>query len=104
MFDFFNLLLEFLRTYASLLPEAAAKAVIVLISVFVLRALTIIPSSNWARAANVLFSVLLSGALTGATESEVAVLSMTAAFAASLWEACVWAWTTLLKRQKPFTK
>ena len=46
-----------------------------------------VADSKWARAANVVMSVLLSGVLTGgANQSEVAVMTLTAAFSAGVWD------------------
>ena len=68
-------------------PEALVKALFVLLAVVGLRWVKVIPNSSWARAANVIFSVMLSGVTTGsASPEEVAVMTLTAGFAAGVWD------------------
>ena len=84
MLEQFSTLWALLQSSA---PEAVVNALIVFISILVLRALTLIPTSNWARAANIVFSVLLSG-VTAHTfdEKTLLLITMTSAFSATVWE------------------
>lgn len=100
MFDLFSQLWTMLQHAA---PEAFVKALIVLFSVLALRVLSVVPTSKWARAANVTLSVLLSGALSGAvTQEEVLLLTLTMSFSAGLWEAIVSAYKYINGGKKPF--
>lgn len=104
MFEFLSQLIQLIETFVALSPEALAKALIVLVSVFLLRALTVVPNSKWARFANIALSALLSGITSSATSDEMAVFTMTIAFSAGLWEAIVYLYTNILKKEKPFNK
>jgi len=85
-----NLIEIFSQLWTALLsagPEGLVRALFVFVAILSLRAVKVLPSNTWARATNVVMSVLLSGVTTGAaTESEVAIMTLTAGFAAGLWE------------------
>jgi len=86
MFELFTNLWTMLQTAG---PESVIKALIVFVSIFVLRWLTIIPDSKWSRMANVIFSLALSGAMSsGVKQEEVLIFSMTSALSAGIWEVC----------------
>jgi hypothetical protein len=68
-------------------PLALFTAAIVFISILAMRLLEVLPTSKWARAANLTFSVLLSGVLVGTvTQEEVVIIAMTTTFSASFWK------------------
>lgn len=94
--ELFSLLGEFLKLFGSVAPEAAAQAVVVLVSVFMLRLVKVLPNGKWARAANIVFTVILSGVVP--TEETAALYALTAALAGGLWELCVWL-AALIKAQ-----
>ena len=80
-------------TLGQVAPDAVVKALVVFLSVFTLRLLTVVPTSNWARAANLVLSTLLSGILAGSVRpEEVYLLALTSTFAATIWEVFVKLW------------
>lgn len=85
--EILNLFVQLWGAIAGATPEALVKAAFVLLAVFSLRLVKVLPpSSIWARATNLIMSVLLSGITTGAaTQSEVALFTLTAAFSAAVW-------------------
>ena len=87
MFEIVGLFSQLWSAIAGATPEALVKALFVLVAILGLRIVKVLPSSKWARAANVVFSVLLSGVVAGgASQSEVAVMTLTAAFSAGVWD------------------
>jgi hypothetical protein len=102
MLDFITLLNGLWFSISSAAPEAVVKALLVLLSVFVLRFVKVIPSSNWARATNVVMSVLLAGVNTSsASQQDLALFAMTAAFSSGAWDLIAALWTAK-KGAKPF--
>ena len=86
-------------------PEAVVNALFVLVAVLGLRIAKVLPSSKWARATNVVMSVLLSKVMTGnVTPEEVALMTMTAGFAAGLWDLVAMVWEKKLGKGKPFAE
>jgi hypothetical protein len=71
-----------------------------LVSVLGLRLVKLVPDSKWARAANAVLSVLLTG-ITPSQENGV-IVPMTMIMAGLLWDAGAYAYEKLLKRGKPF--
>jgi len=85
-------------------PQALVKALFVLLAIIVLRFVKVLPDSKWARATNVVMSVLLSGVLTGgANQQEVAVMTLTATFAAGVWDLLAALYVAKSGRAKPFS-
>lgn len=84
-------------------PEAVVNSLIVLVCVVSLRLLSVLPSSTWARAANIVLSTLLSNALSGVTNGEeVLLLTMTSLFASGLWELITRVYQYFNSQVKPF--
>ena len=70
-----------------------------------LRIAKVLPSSKWARATNVVMSVILSKVMVGAVNpEEIALMTMTAAFASGLWNFIAMLWEKKLGRGKPFVE
>ena len=87
MLEMIGLFGQLWSAIAGATPEALVKALFVLVAILGLRFVKVLPSSAWARAANVVFSVLLSGVMAGgASQSEIAVMTLTAAFSAGVWD------------------
>jgi len=85
-------------------PEAIVKALFVLVAIFVLRLVKVLPDSKWARATNVVMSVLLSGITNStATPQEVAVLTLTMAFSSGLWDLIAVIYAAKSGKPKPFS-
>jgi len=86
-------------------PEAVVKGLFVLLAVLGLRLVKVLPTSSWARSANIVFSVMLSGVTAGvATQEEVAIATMSAGFAALLWDVVASLYEAKSGRGKPFSK
>lgn len=84
-------------------PASVIKAGITFVSILALRLLRVLPSSKWARAANVIFSILLSGAtVSSVSAEEVLVFTMTSAFSAFVWEVCTRSYQYIKDGKKPF--
>lgn len=68
-------------------PQSLVKAAIVFVAIICMRLAEVLPTSKWARAANLVFSVLLSGIMVGTVKAEeVYIIAMTTTFAGLFWK------------------
>lgn len=99
----FEIILSFWTALQTAAPEAAVKSVITLLSILALRLVKVLPDSKWARAANVVFSVLLSGVTaTSVSKEDVLIFTLTSAFSSLLWDGISLLYVKV-KSVKPFS-
>ena len=101
----FEQLVQLITMLKALAPEVTFKVFIVLWSIIGLRYIKVIPTSKWARAANIFFSLALSGVtfFSASNEEVVVVFTLTSGFAAALWELITKAYEYITKGDKPFS-
>jgi len=73
-------------TIVLLSPDAFVKCVIVLVCVFGLRLTKLLKTGNWARAAVLVMTTMLSGVTTTATPDQLVTFTLVAGFASGIYE------------------